>query len=87
MVPHYGLYAQGRDKVILVSNLTGILVATTVTLILASELVELSVMIGVIAGFSAVALAKFYFYSADVDRHKSKMTNQITGACKLSRCR
>ncbi|WP_203300254.1 lipopolysaccharide biosynthesis protein [Marinobacter sediminum] len=51
MIPHYGLYARGKDRALIVAHLTGFLVFLASTFALAPFVAELAVPFGLISAF------------------------------------
>lgn len=62
MVPHYALYARGRDRPIIVSHLASLLVFAATTLAMTTISHIYAVPVGVLAAMSTVMLWKAGFY-------------------------
>ncbi|PSF12965.1 lipopolysaccharide biosynthesis protein [Marinobacter shengliensis] len=58
MVPHYGLFARGHDKPIIVSHLAGLIVFIITTALFAPVTPDLAVPVGLIAGFGFILVWK-----------------------------
>lgn len=62
MVPHYGLYAFGRDGVIVASHAAGLIAFFAVSIVAASLWGMLGVAAGLVAGLAVVLLIKLWRY-------------------------
>jgi len=63
MIPHYGLYARGKDKALIVAHIAGFLVFLASTAALAPVVAELAVPFGLTAAFLfMLAWKSFQFY-------------------------
>lgn len=51
MIPHYGLYARGNDKPLIISHIAGLLVFLASTAFFAPVFAELAVPFGLISAF------------------------------------
>lgn len=52
MVPHYGLYARGKDKALIVAHIAGFMVFLATTALFSPVMAELAVPIGLISAFA-----------------------------------
>ena len=62
MVPHYGLYAKGKDKSILISHFLGAFVFFISVISLVEQFPFSAVAYGLVFSFVAVAFLKLYFF-------------------------
>ena len=75
MVPHYGLYAQGRDKHIILSHLGAVAVFIPVTALLAVKTPDKAVLLGLIITFSVLLIWKTWaFVRVTPDHYYSAAT-------------
>ena len=77
MVPHFGLYALGHDKTILIIHLLS-LILFLVSLIILPYLVPLRQVVGgsLLAGFCCIGMLKFWFFARH-NREFGKVSNVI----------
>lgn len=77
MIPHYGLYAQNRDRPIIQSHIAGLLIFAPVTWLISLSWPQLAVPLGLCLAFLSIALWKSYaffrltptqFYSHQLER-------------------
>lgn len=72
MVPHYALYAQGRDKPIIVSHLAAILVFIPTTWIFSIQEPDKAVLLGLITTFTFLLIYKTWaFYQLTPRQYRS----------------
>ena len=58
MVPHYALYAQGRDRPIIVSHLAGMVTFIVVTFLAGYMVPQIAVPLGMASAFGVILLWK-----------------------------
>ncbi|MBN7771274.1 hypothetical protein KUV44_08305 [Marinobacter daepoensis] len=58
MVPHYGLYARGHDKPLVISHLVGLVVFVATTALITPHTSDLAVPFGLISGFGFILFWK-----------------------------
>lgn len=69
MIPHYGLYAQGKDRPIVRSHVAGFIIFMVVTWLCGKVVPELAVPVGLCSAFIVILLWKFAAYWRTTPAH------------------